>query len=310
MSIDSPLPLLAGAVALIMGCFVHKQFNEKRTMRLFYELNDREQSKVALLQQAVIHLSQAQRLWRIQTKTATADWKRNAGAAHLINRTSAGAGDLSIPHVRTNIAVAGISMSGTKLFFLPDLVLFHDARAFGAIAYSELRVDASTTTFIEEDGVPSDAVVVSTTWRYVNKNGGPDRRFNNNRQLPVARYGTLVLSSPSGLNIHLHVSNPDKSLAFANCWHELQNRSTRPVSPATGEGSNASKTRKSGDPHAYSVLGIDSTATQAEIATAYHRLAKMYHPDKVAGLAPEFQAIAEERMKEINAAYNALKSMD
>jgi DnaJ-domain-containing protein 1 len=33
----------------------------------------------------------------------------------------------------------------------------------------------------------------------------------------------------------------------------------------------------------------------------------MYHPDKVAGLAPEFQALADRRMKEINAAYEAVK---
>jgi preprotein translocase subunit Sec63 len=32
----------------------------------------------------------------------------------------------------------------------------------------------------------------------------------------------------------------------------------------------------------------------------------MYHPDKVASLAPEFQALAEQRMKEINAAFREL----
>ena len=35
--------------------------------------------------------------------------------------------------------------------------------------------------------------------------------------------------------------------------------------------------------------------------------AQMYHPDKVAGLAPEFQGIPDRRMKEINAAYEVLK---
>jgi DnaJ-class molecular chaperone len=32
----------------------------------------------------------------------------------------------------------------------------------------------------------------------------------------------------------------------------------------------------------------------------------MYHPDKVAGMAPEFQALADTKMKEINAAYEVL----
>ncbi len=36
-------------------------------------------------------------------------------------------------------------------------------------------------------------------------------------------------------------------------------------------------------------------------------MAQMYHPDKVAGLAPEYQDIAEKRMKIINAAYELLE---
>lgn len=54
------------------------------------------------------------------------------------------------------------------------------------------------------------------------------------------------------------------------------------------------------------VLGLDEGASPEEAAAAYHRLAQMYHPDKVANLAPEFQEIAESRMKEINAAYREI----
>jgi DnaJ-domain-containing protein 1 len=35
-------------------------------------------------------------------------------------------------------------------------------------------------------------------------------------------------------------------------------------------------------------------------------MAKLYHPDKVATLAPEFQELAERRMKEINSAFQQL----
>ncbi|MBI3653499.1 MAG: hypothetical protein HY231_20915 [Acidobacteria bacterium] len=37
-------------------------------------------------------------------------------------------------------------------------------------------------------------------------------------------------------------------------------------------------------------------------------MAQMYHPDKVASLAPEFREVAERRMKEINIAFAALKT--
>ena len=59
--------------------------------------------------------------------------------------------------------------------------------------------------------------------------------------------------------------------------------------------------------HACNVLGLNGIASDTEISAAYHRLARLYHPDKVSGLAAELQALADERMKEINAAYEILK---
>jgi hypothetical protein len=55
------------------------------------------------------------------------------------------------------------------------------------------------------------------------------------------------------------------------------------------------------------VIYVSDGATADEISVAYRRLAQMYQPDKVAGLAPEFQMLADQRMKEINVAYESLK---
>ena len=57
----------------------------------------------------------------------------------------------------------------------------------------------------------------------------------------------------------------------------------------------------------YDILGITSGASQEEITVAYRQMAKQYHPDRVAHLGPEFQELAEVRMKEINQAYQELK---
>jgi len=56
----------------------------------------------------------------------------------------------------------------------------------------------------------------------------------------------------------------------------------------------------------YEILRIRPGATLDEIRTAYRRRLLEYHPDKVATLGMEIQALAEEKTKQINEAYTLL----
>lgn len=57
---------------------------------------------------------------------------------------------------------------------------------------------------------------VGKTWQYVNKNGGPDRRFANNPVLPIMMYGNLELTSASGLQWKVQSSRPEAGAAVAD----------------------------------------------------------------------------------------------
>lgn len=57
----------------------------------------------------------------------------------------------------------------------------------------------------------------------------------------------------------------------------------------------------------YATLGLEKGASMEEIKKAYRKLSMQYHPDKVAHLGDEFRAIAEAKMKDINAAYDYFK---
>ncbi len=57
----------------------------------------------------------------------------------------------------------------------------------------------------------------------------------------------------------------------------------------------------------YAILGLLPGADFSEIKAAYRKLSMKYHPDKVGHLGDEFKEVAEEKMKEINNAYEYLK---
>jgi DnaJ like chaperone protein len=61
---------------------------------------------------------------------------------------------------------------------------------------------------------------------------------------------------------------------------------------------------------AYAALGITADAKPAEIKRAYRKLISKNHPDKLAarGLPESMRPVAEERSRELNSAYDLIKS--
>ena len=58
----------------------------------------------------------------------------------------------------------------------------------------------------------------------------------------------------------------------------------------------------------YRILNIGRNASAEEIKHAYRELASRYHPDKLEYLGDEFKVLAEMRFKEIQKAYEELRS--
>lgn len=58
---------------------------------------------------------------------------------------------------------------------------------------------------------------------------------------------------------------------------------------------------------AYKILGIDANATDDEVKKAYREMAKKYHPDKVAYLGEDVRKSAEQKLQEVNEAYDKIR---
>jgi len=285
-----------------------------QTTTLKYTLDEKAKQNFISVQATLENLSKSARIWLLTSKVDTFDWKRNAGASSLISRSRAIVKQIAPPFIQTRIKVFSLSLNSIQLFFLPDQIFVFQNGKYGAVSYGSLKIDEMPTRFIEDETVPSDSHIVDNTWQYVRKDGGPDLRFKNNRQLPIVQYGYVEISSSTGLRLRFYVSN----LKYANQFTQtLVNYSKYSQSPDFASPNKSSSNQQNQSQHKvpakpesenpYVVLGVQAGASLDEISSAYRRLAQMYHPDKVATLAPEYKEISEKRMKSINFAYNEIK---
>lgn len=201
-----------GCAWLVLNDRAHK------TVVLFYDVHDEHSSWFDSLVAQWDWLTDSQRVWRVLQSgavTTTYQFKTNSGAGRLLSRVTCSATKSGPKELATNIAVPSIRAGKAALYFLPDRALVREGKHFSDVGYAHLHVSAGHTRFIENAAPPGDAVQVDYTWQYVNVKGGPDRRYKDNRQLPVMRYSTLDIISRQGLQWQLQVSRDNSTTAVA-----------------------------------------------------------------------------------------------
>jgi DnaJ like chaperone protein len=90
---------------------------------------------------------------------------------------------------------------------------------------------------------------------------------------------------------------------------EAQEKSREFLSKVKEESSSENSPSKRQPEDVISILNISTSASKDQIRKAYLAAIKRYHPDKFAGLCPEFRELAEEKSKQINLAYRKLAGM-
>jgi Ftsk gamma domain len=178
---------------------------------------------------------------RINSTEHYIDRKYHSGVLEGVQRSPATPSLKSPPFVKTNISLFALPAGDSTLYFCPDRVLIYSPTGINAVGYSDLRLISEACRFVESEGVFSDHQVVGTTWRYVNKDGGPDRRFRDNPQLPIVLYEELHIKSPGGLNEVYQFSKPGvrtelaeaikdlgRVLALSKFWADVARASTPP----------------------------------------------------------------------------------
>lgn len=195
----------------------------RRNVVFAYNLEPAAEERYKALIGAVDRIAGASKLWFVKASgdiTTLHAWKKNAGATSLVDTTETSVSYALPPGIASNVTPPMILIDGKKCYFFPDCILIEENKRFGAVRYETLRTAIRDQRMIVE-AAPSDAKVVGQTWRYVNKNGSPDRRFKDNRQLPICLFQEIAMISEGGFKALLQVSKHGISSDYANALTEL-----------------------------------------------------------------------------------------
>lgn len=174
-----------------------------------YEFDDAERQKWDKVAAAWRAVAASKSLQEITMTAKAKNAKVTAGIENAYDVAKMSAGGKLPWYLKTNIKPVVFTMKDKKFAIMPDRLLVFTKKELGALEYDDVKFDLSAIGFVETGTVPSDAEIVKYVWGYANKDGSPDKRYSDNKQFPVMKYGKIVITSQSGLNIQFMCSNED-----------------------------------------------------------------------------------------------------
>lgn len=241
------LKLFFSTILLILSCLIIIGFFVKGIKQLRKDLDDSLKDLKVQLQNCFINIDMVldlgfenkyqelldkykslitiHRIWDLTSSVSVDRIATRSAASTEIKRKLIKFGYGNIDIIKSKYeALHFENASGGDLYIYPAFIALVDSyKKFGLIDIRELDFSFHGQRFIEDESVPKDALVVGSTWLKVNKNGTPDKRFKENRQIPICQYGELTLKSKTGLNEAYHFSSYDKSAKFAEIFLDYQN---------------------------------------------------------------------------------------
>lgn len=193
--------------AELSGCYVDIDFG----------LDDATAGTFAAMCRSFEALCSCEKIWDITSTVRTDRIRERTTATQRLERSPVRFDFSQVDIIRSRYQTMRFSnVSGLEVHLYPGFVLTREPGSdFALIEWKDSAIQFLASRFIEEETVPNDSEVIGHTWAKSNKDGSPDRRFSNNYQIPIAKYGELWFKSPTGLLEAYMVSNCSKAENFA-----------------------------------------------------------------------------------------------
>lgn len=203
-------------LVLIIGIILKVFLHYKAKINIEYNFEDDTFETFNKRNSSWLLLNKSNMKWQILSQAFNKNLKVNAGAERILKR-----GKLLIKSkipwfLKSNIMPVILEIKNEKVLLLPDKILILRKNRIGVIKYENLDINTDYVDFIEDGIIPKDAKIVDYTWKFLNKNGSPDKRYKNNKKLPICKYGKITITSPEGINLEFQISNIDTLIEFKN----------------------------------------------------------------------------------------------
>jgi hypothetical protein len=202
---------------------VARERRDSTWLNLTVELSASAQRAWENLEAAFDALCRSAAIWDITASRAKRAGEERSTATEIVERkrVKLARGEVDVLESRHS-ALQWQNANGGDIFLLPGFILiFRNETDFALIDFSEIELHVSMVKFTESEQVPADALLIGRTWALANRDGTRDRRYANNRELPVLAYAQFLWQSQSGLNEAFQFSNWDTASAFGLAFLEF-----------------------------------------------------------------------------------------
>ena len=159
------------------------------------------------------------RTWAILSRFKNMELKSSAGTT--VQKSAIAFKTGSFLTLASSFEIPVFPNSKGSLFFYPRFVIQGNSiEDFSILAIDKVSIRHKESRFIEDGYKPKDSKQVDTTYQYVNKNGGPDRRYSYNPMMPVLLYGEVTILP---FDLSYQVSNNNAALDLERTFNTHKN---------------------------------------------------------------------------------------
>ncbi len=232
--------ILLDILAFVGSIIALPVYSLAKRVKVFYDFDEAGTEYVNSLYSAIDALQSCDAIWKV-SRAFSSERRISGGASSSLDMEPIKIKEKTPKFLKTDETCYYIKCRAEEYFILPDMLVVLSKNSLSAIALDDLDILITDTEFVTGTP-PKDATILYYTWKFVNNDGSPDRRYKNNVRLSVIQSGQIDFTTTKGLRVRLQLSSIEKALLFSNIVSELIEKTEAQKNAAKSETSEDLKT--------------------------------------------------------------------